>query len=241
MEIKQIIKSPVAIIGGIILVVIIVVMSRSKSGATTSSSGYDAARLAASQANASNAVQVAQINAGVDVARLQAGVETIKATLGGQAQLQSIDAQRAVALQKIASDENTTLQGLDYTYDISRVQLENNRILGLSQEDTKRLISTQENQTALQLGMSSLDTQRYLTQISLDSQERQQVQLLGYANAQLESNERISDFTSSRALTYANIQGQNQVAAIKASKPSAWSTFLGGLGQGVGGLLGGLF
>lgn len=240
MEIKQIIKSPVAIIGGVILIVVIFLASRSKNSATTSSSGY-AAQLSASQANAANAVSIAQINAGVDVARLQAGVETIKATLGGQAELQSIDAQRAVALQKILSDETTTLQGLDYTYDISRIQLENNRILGLSQEDTKRLISTQENQTALQLGMSALDTQRYLTQISLDSQERQQVQLLGFANAQLESTERVADFTSSRALTYANIQGQNQVAAIKASKPSAWSSFLGGLGRGVGGFLGGLF
>ncbi|HEV7738620.1 MAG TPA: hypothetical protein VGO47_14765 [Chlamydiales bacterium] len=223
-NLPKLVKSPVAIVGGLILIVVIFLASKGKSTATANTGQSYSSIQAANQAAS---IQIAQINAQTDIARINAGVATIGATLGGQAQLANIEAQRLVALSKIQSDENVSLQGMDYQYAVANQSLENNRILGLTSEDTKRLISTQTTQAQLTLGMSALDTQRYLGISAIDSAERQRLE-------EIASGERVSDFTSSRALTYAQITGRNQVDAIKANKPGALSTFLGALGGGLG-------
>lgn len=235
MEIPAILKKPPVIIGGVVLVVVILVVSKKGSVSSISGNGSYASQLAATQA--AN-IQIAQVNAATEQARLQAGVATISASLGGQASLANIEAQRIVALSKIASDEAVSLTGMDYQYAVSNKQLENNRILGLTTEDTKRLTSTQENQTRLTLGVRALDVQQYIADRALSSQELLGMREYDYRERALESGERVADFTSSRALTYAGIQGANQVAAAEAAKPSPWTAFLGSLGGGLGGGIG---
>jgi len=232
-------KKPSVIIGAIVTFVVFYVIAKSTSGGTKSqTTDYAQANLAAQQANAASAVSIANINSQVDIARLRAGVDTISATLGGQTNLAAVDAQRVISLSKIrsdenvglakiTSDENVALQGQDYSYNLNNKQLENTRILGLSQEDTKRLISTQTNQTALTLGMRAID-----------SQEQTQLEALDVARSKIASDERVQDFTTSRAITFQQVSGQNQVSAIKASKPS-WFQSLMGTG-GIGGILKGL-
>jgi hypothetical protein len=239
MDVPSLLKKPPVIIGGVILVIIIIVLSRRGSAASGGDS-YAQQLSATSAANAS----IAQLNAQTEQIRIQAGVQTIGLTLGAQTAQQNIDAQKIVALSKIASDENVNLQTADYQYDLANKQVEANRILGLTHEDTMRLVSTQENNTRLTLGLTALDVNRYLGERALQSEEVKQARELTYREKELASNERIADFTSSRALTYATIQGNTQVQAIKAGKPSVWAGFLGGLGgglgKGLGSFLGGL-
>lgn len=227
-------KKPSVIIGAIITFVIFYLIAKATSGGgskgTAQQSDYAANSLAAQQANAASAVSIANINSQVDIARLSAGVATISATMTGQANLAGIEASRQLGLSKVASDENisiskirsdenVTMQGQDYQYNLQNKQLENNRVLGLSQEDTKRLISTQENQTKLVLGTKMID-----------SQERTQIETLSLARDKIASDERVQDFTTSRALTFNQISGQNQVNAAKAAKPTWFQTLMGGLG-----------
>lgn len=224
MALPEILKKPPVIIGGIILVVVIIVLSKRGTGTTsvTASSNNDAVRAAN--------VQIASLNAQTEQERIRAGVGAIQATLGGQIGLAQVEAQRIVALSKIASDENVGLALNEYQYDIANKQLENNRILGLTQEDTRRLVATQQ----YGLGMSTLDTNRYIATRALESAEVQQARQLQYDVTALETSERVNDINTSRALTYQTITGQNQTAAIRAAKPSAWSGFLSSLGQGLG-------
>jgi hypothetical protein len=147
----------------------------------------------------------------------QANLAGIEA--GRQLGLSKIGSDENVSLSKIKSDENVSMQGQDYQYSLGNKELENNRILGLSQEDTKRLIATQENGTKLTLGMRAID-----------SQEQTQLEQFALAREKISSDERVQDFTTSRALTFQTISGQNQVAAAKAAKPSWFQTFMGGLG-----------
>lgn len=214
-------KSPVVYIGAIGVVVVVYLASRAKGGGGGSSAQEQ--YMSAQAANAANQLSLAQINAQTEQQRISAGVATLNATLGSQTSLAGVEAQRAVALAKIASDENLGLQESTYGYDLQNKSLENQRVLGLTAEDTKRL-----------LGQDALNTQRYISEMTLNSAERLQLQEFGFREKELESNERIQDFISLRGLSYAQIQGANQIGAIKASKPSAWSTFLGSLGGGLG-------
>jgi hypothetical protein len=229
-------KKPSVIIGAIITFVIFYLIARATSGKAASSGGqsnYAEQNAAINQTNAASAISIANINSQVDIARLQAGVATISATMTGQANLAGIEAGRTLGLAKVASDENVglssiaanrdvTMQGQDYQYSLGNKQLENNRVLGLNMEDTKRLISTQENHTKLTLGLRAID-----------SQEQTQLEQLAVAREKLASDERMQDLTTSRALTFQTITGQNQVNAAKAAKPSWFETLMGGLG-GVG-------
>lgn len=207
MEIPPILKKPPVIIGAVVLVVIILVVSRKNAASGSSASGSDIA-----SANAAIAAQNQQ-------SQIAAGIALAQAQIGGTVSLANIEAQRTVALAKISADENVNLSSGDYQYAVANKQLENNRILGLTQEDTKRLISTQTNQTAITLGTASINAQ-------LAAQANQ----LKFQTSQLESNERINDLVTSRALTFQQITGANQIAAIQANKPSWFQSLMGGLG-----------
>jgi hypothetical protein len=230
-EIPPILKKPPVLIGGVVLIVIILIISKRGSSGSTSSASYDAQVASTQSANLS----IAQLNAQTAQQQISADVSKLGLTIGGQVNLAGVKAQRDVALSKIATDSTIALQTADYAYQIGNKQLENNRILGLTGEDTKRLLSTQENQTKLTLGITALDTQKYIAGRALQSQEYQAQQQFQYLTDKLSSDERIQDFTTSRALTYANITTQGQVAAIKAGKPSAFAGFLNNLGKGLGG------
>jgi len=223
MQIPETLKKPPVIIGGIIVFIIILLVSRKSQSSASSGSDVYASEQAATQA--AN-IQIAQINADLQKAQLQA-----------QVQQSGLGSAERVSLAQIATNENVALQTSSYSYDIANRQLENNRILGLTQEDTKRLLSTQDNQTRLTLGITTLDTQRYLGERAIASEEAQQAREIAFRNNQLQSQERVADFTSSRALTYAQIQGQSQVDAIKASKPKWYESFLSGLGGGLAHLI----
>lgn len=219
MQIPEFAKKPPIIIGGIVLFVIIILAARKgQSSASASTSDY-ANSLATTQA--SN-IEIARINADIQKAQIAAGV-----------QQSELGATERVALSKLTIDENVALQTSSYAYDLSNKQLENNRILGLTKEDTTRLLSTQDNQTRLTLGITTLDTQKYLGTLAINSAEAQQAREIQFRNNQLDSQERVADFTSSRSLTYAQIQGQSQVDAIKANKPKWYESFLGALGGGL--------
>lgn len=239
MEVPAFFKKPPVLIGAVILIIVILVIAK-KGSASSGTTDY-AGQLAA--VNANNQA-IAQINADVANKSVQAQVDSLGLSIGGQVNLAGISAQKDVALAKIASDTSVQLQVADYGYTLSNQQLENNRILGLAGEDTKRLINTQDDQTKLTLGITGLDTQRAIAERAYNSQDY--ANLLGFqlGTTKIASDERVQDFTSSRALTYATISGANQVAAIKAAKPSAWTSFLGSLGKGLGGglstFLGGL-
>lgn len=227
-------KTPVLIGAGVVVLIIILAMRKSQSAQTSSTGGSDdyASRMAATQA--AN-VQIAGLNAEVQKAAITGNTEITLGSYSKDVSLANIQAQQNVAAAKITSDENVNLAGLDYSHDIANRQLENNRILGLTGEDTKRLLSTQENQTRLTLGVTAIDAQRFIAERTLSSEEVQQARELQLRQSELESNERIADWTTTRALTYAQITGANQVAAVKAAKPSNLQTFLGGIGGALGG------
>lgn len=215
MEIPALLKKPVVLIGGVILVIVIIVIA--KRGSTGASGGGDY-QAQVDEVNQNN-LGIAQINAEVEKQSLQAQVDSLGLSIGGQVNLAGVAAQKDVALAQITSDATIAGQAL-----------ENNRILGLSMEDTKRLINTQDDQTALTLGITALDTQNKIAQRAYASQDYQAILNFQLGTKYIDSNERIQDFTTSRALTYANITGQNQIAAIKANKPSWFQSLIGGLG-----------
>jgi hypothetical protein len=181
-EIPGILKQPPVLIGVALVIVIIIAVSR-KSG--------DSGALQTTAGGQDPAIEQAQISA---------GLEATKAGYGAQVSLADIDAQKIVALTKLATDTQLGLVGLDYQHDVA-----------------VRAISSAEIQQARDLQLKQ---------------------------AEIDANERIANFTTSRALTYAQIQGVNQIGAIKASQPSIWGGFLTGLGRGIGGglstFLGGL-
>lgn len=221
-------KKPPVIIGGIILVVVILVVSKKQSAATYSTP------VGTGGGAGADATMLAQIEAQTEQSRIAAGVALAQAQLGSTVNLAGIEAQRIVALSKIQSDENVNLTTADLAHDVANRQLENNRILGLTQEDTQRLISTQDNQTKLTLGIHEIDATKFIAERALNSQEVIAAREFAFRQSELESNERINDVNGSRALTYAEITGRNQIGAIKAGKPGALSTFLGAFGGGLG-------
>jgi hypothetical protein len=229
MEIPEVLKKKPVLIGGAVVALVIIIALAKKGQGTTPSGGTDIAAI-----NAANS-QIAQLNADVAKAQIQAGRDITLGSYTRDVNLANLTTAKEIAAAKIISDEDVSLQSLDYSHDIANRQLENNRILGLTQEDTKRLISTQENQTRLSLGITAIDAQRFIAERSLNAQEVEQARELEFQQQQLDSQERIADFTSSRALTYQQIVGSNQVAAIKANKPGFWQS-LGGILKGGAGL-----
>lgn len=239
MDIPEGLKKPPVLIGvGVVaLIVIIVIAKRGQTTQTTAAVDNTGAQLATQQAN----VQIAQMNADIQKQQIQT---TGDVTLGGYARdvsLANIQTQGQVAgakiasdlqttTQKIASDENVNLQSLDYSHDIANRQLEDQRILGLTMEDTKRLINTQNTTVAQNVAITQIDANRFLGELSIRSGEAIAMRQAASTDAATAAQERISDFTTSRALTYATINGSNQVAAIKANKPSTLQTIFSGLG-----------
>lgn len=215
-EIPALLKKPPILIGGVVLIVVIIVIAKRGSSTSSGSGNYQ------TQVDAVNAnnLGIAQINADVEKQSITSQVDSLGLSIAGQVNLAGISAQKDVALAQVVSTTNLTSQ-----------QLENNRILGLSQEDTKRLINTQDNQTQLTLGVTALDTQRAIANRAYASQDYANVLNFQLGTAKISSDERVQDFTTSRALTYATISGSNQVAAIKANKPSTLQTIFGGLGN----------
>ena len=222
-------KTPVLVGAGVVVLIIILAARKSASNQSTSASGgynYTAALAATQAAN----IQIAGINADLQKAAIAANAEVTLGSYSKDVSLANITAQTQVAAAKVASDENVSLTGLDYSHDIANRQLENNRILGLTQEDTKRLISTQTTQADMTVKLTALDVQRFLGQQSIASDEVKHMQDLALAEKEIATQERIADFTTSRALTWQQITGANQVAAIKANKPGFWQTLGGVLG-----------
>lgn len=228
MDIPEPLKKSPVLIGGAVVVFIIIIMLAKKGGSgQTQSSGTDnSAALATQSAN----VQIAGINADLQKEQIRASSEVTLGSYARDVSLANIVAQTQVAGAKITSDENITLTGLDYSHDIANRQLEDNRVLGLTQEDTKRLLGTQENQTRLTLGITQIDANRYIAERAIHSDEVKQARVIDLAGRSLDSQERIADFTTSRALTYEQISGANQVAAAKAAKPSWFQSLMSGLG-----------
>lgn len=224
-------KTPVLIGAGVVVLIIIIAAkksaSSSSSSADTSGGGYGAQMAATQAAN----VQIAGLNAEVQKAAINANAEITLGSYSKDVSLAGITASQNLGVAKITSDENVNLASLDYSHDLGNRQLENNRILGLTAEDTKRLISTQENDTRLKLGVTEIDANRFIAERAISSQEARNIRDNQIRQAQIESNERIQDRTSSRALTYAEIEGRNKVAAAKAAKPGFW----GSLGSALGG------
>lgn len=232
MEIPAAIKKPPVLIGGAVVLLIVIIVAARKGGSTSTSSqtdNYSSYLAATSAAN----TQIAQINA-----------ETQRdITLGGYSRdvsLAGITASREVEIARLTTGENVALASAEYAYDLGNKQIENNRILGLTQQDTIRLLSTQENQTRLTLGITEIDANRFIAERALQSEEVRQARELTFRHAELESGERVADWTSSRALTYAQIVGRSQVDAASAAKPK-WYDFLAqGVGRGLGTFIGGL-
>lgn len=232
-------KTPVLVGGGVVLLIIIIAVAKRGSSASASSGTVDntGAQLATQQAN----VQIAQINADIQKQQIQSSADVTLGSYQRDVSLANINAQTQVAgaqiasdlqvtTQKIASDENVNLQNLDYSHDIATRQTENNRILGLTAEDTKRLISANETAAAQNVALTQIDTNRYLGQLAIKSNEVVNMRNADLEQSRIDAAERIQDFTTSRALTYAQVSGANQVAAIKANKPSTLQTIFGGLG-----------
>jgi hypothetical protein len=252
-------KNPIVwLIGGGVLLVLILARSRSSGSSGGSAPADDGGYYAAQAANQGAALQMAQIEAGTEQSRIAAGVDTLRATLDNALSLAGVSAQRDIATQKIGADERsyalgtaatqalgmskidadraTQTQKIEADYQSQKDYLETSRILGLTKEETERYRIQRENDTTL----TAIDTGRFLTERTLQSEETRQINELGYKREELGSNERITNAAQLRALDYARITGDYTVKAIKAGKPSAWGGFLSGLGKGVGGGLGAL-
>lgn len=223
MQIPEFAKKPPVIIGGIIVFIIILLVARKGQPSASSPNNAYANNVAAAN------MQIAQLNVDLQRAQLTAANDAL-----------AIQSGERVTLARYTTEENVALQTGSYAHDIANRQLENQRVLGLTKEDTTRLLSTQENQTRLTLGVTELDTARFLGERAIASSEVQQARELQFRESQLASNERVQDFTSSRYLTYAQIQGRNQVDAANAARPKWYERLAGGLGTGLGTALGGL-
>ena len=233
-------KTPVLIGGGVVIFIIIIFLAKRGSSASTSTATTQDNTAAQLATQASN-VQIAQINADISKAQIQAASEVTLGSYTRDVSLADITSKTQVAGAKISADlqtttqstaanENVALQNLDYSHDIANRQLENQRVLGLTEEDTKRLLGTQANQVQQTLGVTQIDANRYLGTLAINSNEAIAMRDADLKAQQIDSQERIADFTTNRALTYTQITGANQVAAAKAAKPTWFQSLMGGLG-----------
>lgn len=128
----------------------------------------------------------------------------------------------------------TALQAQQIQADLESTKSAYGAQVSLSGIEAQKIVALAQIGSSTQLGLVNLDFQHDIAGKAITSAEIQQARALAQKQAEIDSAERVANFTTSRALTYAQITGHNQVEAIKAGKPSIWASFLGNLGRGLG-------